>query len=121
VDSSSPAVRKVDRARHCVFASLQAAYALQSAVAESTTREPTHMQHQFEDITTKLDTVTGGGKAKAIWEGAKAVYKGARDGIKHTADLVKDVGVIGAGAYGAKKAWDYVTGGGNQQPAEPGK
>ena len=78
-------------------------------------------QHdEFVDITTELSDVTGGGALGAIWRGAKAAYNVGRPILKETADVVKDLGVIGGVGYGAKKAWDWATGNNQpQQPAQP--
>ena len=65
---------------------------------------------EFTDITSDLHNVTGGGKLGTIWKGVKAGYKAVRPVVKETADVVKDLGVIGGVGYGAKKAWDKVTG-----------
>jgi hypothetical protein len=78
----------------------------------------TNEQHDdFVDITAELQDVTGGGALGAIWKGAKATYNAVRPVLKETADVVKDLGVIGGVGYGAKKAWDWATG--NNQPAQP--
>lgn len=69
------------------------------------------------EITSELHHVTGGaGRGKAIWNGAKHAYKVGRPILKESAEVAKDVGVIGGVAYGAKKAWDTLRGGG-EQPA----
>ena len=68
------------------------------------------------DITSELRHVHGGNRAKAIWSGVKRAYQAGRPILKESADVAKDVGVIGGVAYGAKKAWDMMTGG-DQQPA----
>ncbi len=71
------------------------------------------------DITSELHTVTGGGKWGAIWKGVKKAYEVGRPILKETADVVKDVGVIGGVGFGAKKLWDNVTG--HDKPAtQPG-
>ena len=78
--------------------------------------------HDFETIdSAHLDTVTGGGKLGAIWNGAKTAYNTIRPIVKESAEVAKDVGIIGGIGYGAKKMWDSVTGGGSQQkqPAQP--
>jgi hypothetical protein len=73
------------------------------------------------DITAELHQVTGGGwKGNAIkgaWNGARSAYNTVRPYVKETADVIKDLGIIGGGAYGARKAWDWATGGGQQQQA----
>jgi hypothetical protein len=75
-------------------------------------------QHsEFVDITADLEHVTGGGALGAIWRGAKATYNAVRPVLKETADVVKDLGVIGGVGYGAKKAYDWATG--NNQPQQP--
>jgi hypothetical protein len=76
------------------------------------------MQSNFVDITSELETVTGGaGRGEAIRNGIKRAYQAGRPILKETADVVKDLGVIGGVAYGAKRAWDYMRG--NPQPAQP--
>lgn len=74
---------------------------------------------EFVDVTSELNHVTGGGKLGTLWKGAKAAYKTVRPIIKETADVVKDVGVIGGVGYGAKRVWDEVSGHGQQAPAAP--
>jgi hypothetical protein len=75
--------------------------------------------NQFVDITEELEHVTGGaGRGSAIWNGIRRGYQVARPILKETADVVKDVGVIGGVAYGAKRAYDAMTGG-NHPPARP--
>jgi len=73
--------------------------------------------HELIDITSDLHHVTGGGKLGTIWKGVKAAYQWGRPIVKETADVVKDLGVIGGVAYGARKAWDNITG--HDQPANP--
>ncbi len=76
-------------------------------------------QHeQFADITSELAHVTGGGTLGTLWKGAKAAYTAVRPVIKEGADLVKELGVIGAGGYAIKKGYDYVTGK-DAAPAQP--
>jgi hypothetical protein len=73
----------------------------------------------FVDVTSELDNVTGGaGRGSAILNGIRRGYQVARPILKETADVVKDVGVIGGVAYGAKRAWDTLTGG-NNPPQRP--
>jgi len=73
---------------------------------------------KFVDVTSELHNVTGGaGRGELIKNGLKAAYKGGRAALKETADVVKDLGVIGAAGYGAKKMWDSMSGGGSQPPA----
>jgi hypothetical protein len=73
------------------------------------------------DITSELHSVTGGaGRGQAVGNAIKKGYQAVRPIIKETSDVVKELGVIGAAGYGAKKLWDSVSGGGgNQQPAQP--
>jgi len=72
------------------------------------------------DITSELHNVTGGaGRGAAIANGIRRGYQAVRPVIKETSDVVKELGVIGAAGYGAKKLWDSVSGGGGQQPAQP--
>ncbi len=74
------------------------------------------------DITSQLHLVNGGaGRAQKIWDGAKAAYKVGRPILKESADVAKDIGVLGGVGYGAKKAWDAMTGGGQPAPAEQPK
>jgi hypothetical protein len=73
--------------------------------------------HELIDITSELHTVTGGGKLGTIWKGLKTAYEVGRPILKESAEVAKDVGVIGGVAYGAKKVWDTMTGHG--QPAQP--
>lgn len=68
------------------------------------------------DITSELHNVTGGGKLGTLWKGIKTAYDVGRPILKETADVVKDVGVIGGVGYGAKKLWDTVTGHGSSDP-----
>ena len=62
------------------------------------------------DITSELHHVHGGNRGRAIWNGIKKGYSAARPILKESAEVAKDVGVIGGVAYGAKKAWDTMTG-----------
>jgi hypothetical protein len=84
------------------------------------TKDMTTQQIEFVDVTSELHTVTGGGKLGTLWKGAKAVYETARPILKETAEVVKDLGVIGGVGYGAKRVWDEVTGRPPAQP-QPGK
>lgn len=73
----------------------------------------------FVDVTSELETVSGGnGRGRAIGTALKRGYQAVRPVLKETADVVKDLGVIGGVAYGAKRAWDYMTGNGQQQPQQ---
>jgi hypothetical protein len=81
----------------------------------------TTQQIEFVDVTSELHTVTGGGKLGTLWKGAKAVYETARPILKETADVVKDLGVIGGVGYGAKRVWDEVTGKPPAPAPQPGK
>ena len=72
------------------------------------------MNDSIIDITSDLHTVHGGNRGRAIWNGVKRGYNAVRPIIKESADLAKDVGVIGGVGYGAKKLWDTATG--NAQP-----
>jgi hypothetical protein len=65
---------------------------------------------QFQDITSDLHNVTGGGKLGTLWKGAKATYNAVRPVIKEGAEVVKDLGIIGGAGYAIKKGYDYVTG-----------
>jgi hypothetical protein len=67
-------------------------------------------QIEFVEITSELHTVTGGGKLGTLWKGVKAAYEVGRPILKETADVVKDLGVIGGIGYGAKRAWDSISG-----------
>jgi hypothetical protein len=80
------------------------------------TKDMTTQQIEFVDVTSELHNVTGGGKLGTLWKGAKAVYETARPILKETAEVVKDLGVIGGVGYGAKRVWDEVTG---KPPAQP--
>ena len=71
----------------------------------------------FIDITSELHHVNGGNRARAAWNAVQRGYKAARPILKESAEVAKDVGVIGGVAYGAKKAWDTMRG--NDQPAQP--
>jgi hypothetical protein len=74
---------------------------------------------QFVDVTSELENVSGGnGRGRAIVDGVRRGYQVARPILKETAEVVKDVGVIGGVAYGAKRAWDSMTGG-NNPPQRP--
>ena len=73
----------------------------------------------FNDITSELHHVHGGNRGRAIGNGIKRGYQAARPILKESADVAKDVGVIGGVAYGAKKAWDTVRGNEPAQPAQP--
>ncbi|HEY6173342.1 MAG TPA: hypothetical protein VIX73_02820 [Kofleriaceae bacterium] len=75
--------------------------------------------HELIDITSELHTVTGGGKVGTILKGIKKAYDIGRPILKESAEVAKDVGVIGGVAYGAKKAWDTITGHGQPAPAAP--
>lgn len=65
---------------------------------------------QLTDITTELHTVTGGGKLGTLWKGVKKAYDVGRPILKESADVAKDVGVLGGVGYGAKKLFDTMTG-----------
>ena len=76
--------------------------------------------HELIDITSELHTVTGGSKLSTLWKGIKSAYEVGRPILKESAEVAKDVGVIGGVAYGAKKVWDQMTGHGQPtQPAAP--
>ena len=74
---------------------------------------------QFQDITSDLAHVTGGGKLGTLWKGAKATYNAVRPVIKEGAEVVKDLGIIGGAGYAVKKGYDYVTGGGSKPAPSP--
>jgi hypothetical protein len=76
---------------------------------------------QFVDVTSELENVSGGdGRGRAIANGLRRGYQVVRPILKETSDVVKELGVIGGVAYGAKRAWDSLTGGGQpQQPQQP--
>ena len=75
------------------------------------------MNKDYQDITSQLSHVYGGaGRGQQIWNGIKRAYPAGRQILKESADVAKDVGVIGGVAYGAKKAWDSIRGN-NTQPS----
>lgn len=79
------------------------------------------MKNEFDGIdNTTLAHITGGaGRGQAIWNGVKRAYQAGRPILKESAEVAKDVGVIGGVAYGAKKAWDSLRG--NPQPQRQGQ
>jgi hypothetical protein len=75
---------------------------------------------QFVDVTSDLENVSGAnGRGRAIANGLRRGYQVVRPILKETSDVVKELGVIGGVAYGAKRAWDSLTGRGTPQPAQP--
>ena len=78
------------------------------------------MNKDYQDITSELTHVYGGaGRGEKIWNGVKKAYPVGRQILKESADVAKDVGVIGGVTYGAKKAWDTLRG--NNQPQQGGQ
>jgi len=66
-------------------------------------------QDQLQSITAGLECVHGGGKVKAVVDGAKAVYKAVRPVIKESGDLSTDLLKTGGLVVGANEAYKYAT------------
>lgn len=76
--------------------------------------------NNFIDVSSELHNVSGGGgRGTAIANGIRRAYNAARPVLRETAGVVKDLGVIGGVAYGARRAWDSLTGGDQPQQGQP--
>jgi hypothetical protein len=67
---------------------------------------------------TQLETVHGGNRGRAAWNGVRRAYNAARPIVREAAELAQDVGILGGVGYGAKKLWDEFRGNGQQQPQQ---